>query len=150
MEDESIADLSDLDETEQEARMYEAGEYVPLFVQARKILDYMFTAHGVDQMNEAPRARLAYFKRQMQGLWSIPLLRTVLLLAAMVNCRIPLSATAWVNKLFVPVYIRHNENLLSVGLLAKHARQPKHQRKHPIHLLSRNQGAGWFGPGYEP
>ncbi|KAI4611615.1 uncharacterized protein J4E87_010465 [Alternaria ethzedia] len=135
MEDESVADPSNFDETEQEARMYEAGEYVPLFVQARKILDYTFTTHMVDQMNEAPRAHLASFKRRMQGVWSVPLLRTVLLLAAMVNCRIPLSAAAWVNKLFVPIYIHHSEDLLSVGLLAKHARQPKHQRQDPLYLL---------------
>jgi hypothetical protein len=43
----------------------------------------------------------------------------MLLLAAMVNCRVPLSAAAWVNKLFVPVYIRHGEFLISFGLLSK-------------------------------
>ena len=136
VEDESIADLRSLDQTEQEARMNEASEYVPLFVQARKMILYLMNKeYEMHQMSKAPRADWAYLKQQMQGLSSTPLLCTMLLLAGMVNCRIPLSAAAWVNKLFVPVFIRHHETFVSVGLLAKHARQPKHQRQEPLSLL---------------
>jgi hypothetical protein len=53
----------------------------------------------------------------------------------MINCRVPLSAAAWVNKLFVPVYIHHGELLLSYGLLAKHARRPRDQRQTDLSLL---------------
>ncbi|KAI4642646.1 uncharacterized protein J4E78_010119 [Alternaria triticimaculans] len=128
-------DFSSLDETEQEANMDEAGEYVPLFVQARKILARIWHARVRHSNRGAQDKVWGAFKQGMQGLWSLPLLRSIILLAGMVNCRIPLSAIAWINKLFVPVYIRHSEELLSVGFLAKHARQPKQQRTHPLYLL---------------
>ena len=140
MEDDRMTDLSNLDDTSddtvQEACRYEVGEYVPLFVQARKILDLLWLAEDHLHRTKGSQDEMwDHFKQKMQGLWSTPLLHTVLLLAGMLNCRIPLSATAWVNKLFVPVYIHHNDDLLSVGLLAKHARQPKHQRQDPLSLL---------------
>ena len=134
-EGDCLVDISSLNETELEASMDEAGEYVPLFAQARRILVRMWFAYEGQSRPGAQQEEWADFKRSMQDLWSTPLLHTVLLLAGMVNCRIPLSAAAWVNKLFIPVYIRHNEDLLSVGLFAKHARQPKQQRKHPFRLL---------------
>ncbi|OWY48660.1 hypothetical protein AALT_g8032 [Alternaria alternata] len=134
-EDDLLPGLRSLDETEQEARTDETDNVASLFVQARKILDNMWCAHEPHHIDAAQKGDWASFKRQMQGLWSKPLLRTVFLLAAMVNCRVPLSAAAWVNKLFVPVYIRHGKFLLSAGLLAKHARQPKRQRQQPSSLL---------------
>jgi len=134
-EDDLLPGLRSLDETEQEARTDETDNVASLFVQARKILDNMWCAHDPHHIDAAQKGDWASFKRQMQGLWSKPLLRTVFLLAAMVNCRVPLSAAAWVNKLFVPVYIRHGKFLLSAGLLAKHARQPKRQRQQPSSLL---------------
>lgn len=134
-EDDLVPGLRSLDETEQEARTDETDNVASLFVQARKILDNMWCAHDPHHIDAAQKGDWASFKRQMQGLWSKPLLRTVFLLAAMVNCRVPLSAAAWVNKLFVPVYIHHGKFLLSAGLLAKHARQPKRQRQQPGSLL---------------
>ncbi|CAN9247401.1 unnamed protein product [Alternaria alternata] len=134
-EDDLLLGLRSLDETEQGARTDETNNVASLFVQARKILDNMWCAHDPHYISASQKADWATFKQQMQGSWSKPLLRTVLLLAAMVNCRVPLSAAAWVNKLFVPVYIHHGKFLLSVGLLAKHARQPKHQRQQPDSLL---------------
>jgi len=49
------------------------------------------------------------------------LLHTMLLFGAMVICRIPLSAAAWVNRLFVPVYVKYGspEVPVTIGLLAK-------------------------------
>ena len=134
-EDECAVNVGSLDETDQETRLNEVGEYVPLFVQARKILSSMYETSEVRNVNGARHELWNKFKQHMQGLWSTPLLHTMLLLAGMVNCRIPLSADAWVNKLFVPVHIRTKEDILSVGLLAKHARQPKHQRQDPLSLL---------------
>ncbi|CAI9632828.1 unnamed protein product [Alternaria burnsii] len=134
-EDDLLPDFRSLDETEQEARKDETDNVDPLFVQARKILDNIWCAHDPHHIDAAQKGDWATFKQQMQGLWSKPLLRTMLLLAAMVNCRVPLSAAAWVNKLFVPVYIHHGKFLLSAGLLAKHARQPKHQRQEPDSML---------------
>ena len=141
-EGDCVVDVGSLDETDQEARLNEAGEYLPLFVQARRILGVMWWACELHSIHGAQNKAWDDFKQHMQGLWSTPLLWTMLLLAGMVNCRIPLSAAAWVNKLFVPVYIRHNEDLLSVGLLAKHARQPKHQRQVPLSLLCVGQHRG--------
>jgi len=134
-EGDCLVDVSSLEKTEQEAHMSETGKYVPLFVQARRILSRIQHAGAWRSNNGAQETVWEDFKQRMQGLWSLPLLRTMLLLAGMVNCRIPLSAVAWVNKLFVPVHIRHSEDLLAVGLLAKHARQPKHQRQDPLPLL---------------
>ena len=130
----SVVDIANLAEIEQDARMDEASEYVSLFVQARKILDRMWCAH-VAHRTSGERSEWINFKQRMQGLWSSPLLHAMLLLAGMVNCRIPLSAAAWVNKLFVPMYIHHSEALLSVGLLAKHARRQKHQRRYSRFVL---------------
>jgi hypothetical protein len=127
--------LHNFDETEKDARDYEAGDYVPLFVQARKILDHMWCAKDTTQNNISQQSDWESFKQLMQDSWTIPLLRTMVLLAAMINCRIPLSAAAWINKLFVPVYIQHGEWLVSFGLLAKHAQRSGIERRQPSPLL---------------
>jgi hypothetical protein len=135
-EDDVLPDIfRDLDETEKDAREYEAGEYVPLFVQARKDLDHMWCAKDPMQENPGQQSDWESFKKPMRGSWSMPLLRTMLLLAAMINCRVPLSAAAWVNKLFVPVYIHHGSHLMTFGLLAKHARQLPAKRQRPRPFL---------------
>jgi hypothetical protein len=135
-EDDLLPDtLRDLDETEKDATEHEAGEDVPLFVQARKILDHMWCAKDPMQDNRGQRSDWESFKKLMRGSWSTPLLRTMLLLAAMINCRVPLSAAAWVNKLFVPVYIHHGTYLLTFGLPAKHARKSPTERRQPQPLL---------------
>ena len=63
----------------------------------------------------------------------------MLLFAAMVNCRIPLSAAGWVNRLFVPVYVGYSKELITVGLLARHARQPKVDRDQGRRMYSIGQ-----------
>jgi hypothetical protein len=136
MEDDFLPDaLRDLDETEKDASEYEAGKDVPLFVQARKVLDHMWCAKDPMQENPGQQSDWESFKKLMRDSWSMPLLRTMLLLAAMINCRVPLSAAAWVNKLFVPVYIHHGTHLMTYGLLAKHARQLPAERQRPRPLL---------------
>jgi hypothetical protein len=51
----------------------------------------------------------------------------------------PLSAAAWVNRLFVPVYVRYGDTFMAVGLLAKHARQQEADRQQPGEMLSVGQ-----------
>ncbi|KAH7371669.1 hypothetical protein BKA66DRAFT_469263 [Pyrenochaeta sp. MPI-SDFR-AT-0127] len=138
-EDDLLQDLYDLDETEADARDDESGQSVPLLVQARKILDHLWCAEDPKQINTSQQADWQSFKTQMRASWSAPLLRTMLLLAAMVNCRVPLSAAAWINKLFVPVYVQYDEILMTIGLLAKHARQPEGKRGEPIFMVSVGQ-----------
>jgi hypothetical protein len=133
-EDDIIPDLCDLAGIEEEARAYEVSKYVHLFVQARNILQHSWILFKGDRdITEKPWWE--DIKEQIQGPSSIPLLYAMLLLTAMINCRVPLSAAAWVNKLFAPVQIHYGDTFVAIGLLAKHARQPKDQRQQPISLL---------------
>lgn len=79
------------------------------------------------------------FKNLMRAAWSTSLLRTMLLFAVIVICRIPLSAAAWVNRLFVPVYVQYGESLMTFNLLAKHARQEEADRDQPRRMYSVGQ-----------
>ena len=58
---------------------------------------------------------------EMKWKCSKPLLQTLVLLVAMVNCRIGLSAARWVRKYFVPAVIQYDENNQFIGLLAKNS-----------------------------
>jgi hypothetical protein len=146
-EDDLIQDVYDLTDTETYQRTCEADGSATLFTQARKILDHLWCATDPVHVNPDQKADWNTFKRDMRASWSTPLLRTMLLLAAMVNCRVPLSATAWVNKLFVPVYVQYGESLITIGLLAKHARQSRETRKEPLTLLSVGQHLDNAGVG---
>ena len=138
-EDDLIQDVYDLTDTETHQRTSEADGHDTLFIQARKILDHLWCATDPVHIDPDQQADWNIFKGDMRASWSTPLLRTMLLLAAMVNCRVPLSAAAWVNKLFVPVYVQYGESLITIGLLAKHARQSKDLKKEPLTLLSVGQ-----------
>lgn len=143
-EDDLLLPDFDLDPTTSETSASESAFSTTLFGQARKILDHMWCAFDSKLRNQGQENDWDEFKRQMRGSWSVPLLHSMLLLAAMVNCRIPLSAAGWVNKLFVPVMIRFGKKeegtgFPTIGLLSKHARQPKSQQHQPIPYLSVGQ-----------
>jgi hypothetical protein len=140
--DNAIPNLRSLNETNEDMYVSDPGKYIPLFLTARNILYFLMIR---PQDKAKGQSEWTYLRQKVQASWSLPFLRAVLLLAAMVNCRIPLSAAAWVNKRFVPVYIRHGELLVSVGLLAKHARQPKGQRSQPKSLLCVGQHIPYSG-----
>ena len=57
----------------------------------------------------------------------------------MIACRIPLSAVAWVNRYFVPVYVGYSKTFLALGLLARHARLPLEDRGRTRNMLSIGQ-----------
>ncbi|AEO58195.1 hypothetical protein MYCTH_2305390 [Thermothelomyces thermophilus ATCC 42464] len=65
----------------------------------------MWCANDPLQANLAQQSDWRVFKQQMRASWSPPLLRMMLLFAAMITCCIPLSAAGWVNRLFVPVRV---------------------------------------------
>ncbi|KAL2170811.1 hypothetical protein VTG60DRAFT_4380 [Thermothelomyces hinnuleus] len=134
----SLQDLYSLDEVDKEGR--EANpNYVSLFEQTSRILDHMWCANDPLQANLAQQSAWRVFKQQMRASWSPPLLRTMLLFAAMITCRIPLSAAGWVNRLFVPVHVVYGEALVAIGLLARTARQEESARGHPRLMFSVGQ-----------
>jgi len=100
---------------------FEPG-YVPLLEHSRRILALMWG--GLEGVSRNPSQEVDWksFKGYMRGKWSKPLLRTILLLAAMVGCEIGLSAATWVRKRFVPVLVHYgnHEKGLILGLLARH------------------------------
>jgi hypothetical protein len=91
-----------------------------LLPQATKILDHMWCAVDDVVVNRPLRKDWEYFKREMEGKWSDRMLQTLLLLAAMVSCQVPLSAIAWTWDRFVPVHVEYHA-ISVLGLLAKHA-----------------------------
>ncbi|KAF2741523.1 hypothetical protein EJ04DRAFT_5846 [Polyplosphaeria fusca] len=95
--------------------------YMPLFHYARTILSNMFF-NEISYKTDPDRLRKEVEMLQSRQInsWTEPLLRTLLLQAAMVICRVPLSATSWVNRFFVPVRVDFGE-LKLLGLRARHA-----------------------------
>ena len=134
-----LQDLYGLDESDSDDGNVEADK-TSLFEQTRRILDHMWCANDPTTINKAQQDDWYAFKMEMRANWSAPLLRTMLLFAAMIVCRIPLSAAGWVNRLFVPVYVTYGEALLTtVGLLAKSARQVESARDRPQRMYSVGQ-----------
>jgi len=136
-EDDLLQCLYSLDEDAKDRDV--VADYVPLFEQTRKILDHMWCSKDPTQINEDQVADWRVFRNTMRAGWCTPLLRTMLLFAAMVVCRIPLSAAAWVNRLFVPIYVQYVDLGVTLGLLTKHARQKETDRDQPRRLWSIGQ-----------
>ncbi|KAI0380793.1 hypothetical protein F5Y04DRAFT_256723 [Hypomontagnella monticulosa] len=137
-EDDLLQNLYSLDEHSADGKDVKE-DYVSLFEQTRRILDHMWCAEDPMQRNESQESDWRVFKSQMRTGWSTPLLRTMLLFAAMVVCRVPLSAAGWINRLFVPVYVQYGEVLLTLGLMAKHARVEEAKRDEPRRMYSVGQ-----------
>ncbi|KAF4625870.1 hypothetical protein G7Y89_g12296 [Cudoniella acicularis] len=99
--------------------------YVTLFEQSHKILDHMWCGLEDIMHDKAQASDWKIFRRLMQGKWSMPLLRTMLLLAAMVGCGLGLSAVTWVRKRLVPVllFFGASQEDPVLSLLANHARK---------------------------
>ncbi|KPM36151.1 hypothetical protein AK830_g10421 [Neonectria ditissima] len=95
--------------------------YVTLFQQVRKIIDHMWCAVGPNRKDLAQKADWEGLKRSMTGGWSQPLLRTMLLMSAMITCGVGLSAESWCNRKFVPCFARYGDEII-LSLLAKHDR----------------------------
>jgi hypothetical protein len=137
-EDELYALMAALLETLHEE---ESLPYVTLMQQSMKILDHFWCSEDDIIHDGAQRSDWASYKRQMRGNWSQPLLRTILLLGAMIGCKVGLSAAAWANRLFVPVYVECNDTIL-LALLAKHAR-PSDQSATPwLMIVGRHTSGG--------
>ena len=95
-------------------------DYVPILEHSRSILDIAFCAS--DNVRD-PKDE-TYFKTfldEMEWRWSKPLLQTLTLLIAMVNCEIGLSAARWVRKYFAPAVIQYDKDTEVIGLLARHS-----------------------------
>ena len=96
-------------------------EYVPLLEYSRSILDSAFCAAYNVRLDSNQKHNFEEVLDEMKWKCSKPLLQTLVLLVAMVNCRIGLSAARWVRKYFVPAVIQYDENSQFIGLLAKHS-----------------------------
>jgi hypothetical protein len=105
----------------------------PLLEYARKVLDHMWSAHG--DSNEGQRSDWETFKREMRAAWPEPLIRALMLLAGLVGCGLGLSAAAWANRYFVPVYVATGKTVV-VGLMARHVRSNPQERKEPRQFWS--------------
>ena len=137
-EDDLMQNLFSLDEDDSDGKDIKAND-VSLFKQTRRILDHIWCSEDPIDISGGQKADWPVFRNEMRASWSTPLLRTMLLFAAMVTCRIPLSAAAWVNRLFVPVYVQYGESFMTLGLLAKHARQEEADRRQPRRMYSIGQ-----------
>lgn len=138
VEDDILQDIYSLDDAEAEGRA-DPGEFVSLFEHTRRVLDHMWCAEDPMQVNVSQRSDWTVFKKEMRAAWPQPLLRTMLLFATMIICRIPLSAAAWVDHLFVPVYVQYGDSLMTLGLLARHARVKGEDRNEPRRMYSVGQ-----------
>lgn len=83
----------------------------------------MWCAKGAIRKDAAQKSHWARFRQSMRGSWPQQLLRTMLLLSAMIGCGIGLSADAWANKRFIPVYVEYGDETV-LGLLARHTARP--------------------------
>lgn len=63
-------------------------------------------------------------RRTLNGNCSELLCQTLLLLASMICCHVPLSAAAWVHERFIPVRVDYQGQEPLLGLLSKHAATP--------------------------
>lgn len=86
--------------------------------EALKSLSLMFGSISDQKPDAGPDWR--HYVRSMKEQWPVQLLQMMLLIAAMVGCRLPLSAASWAKERFTPVLIwldEHGKRVL--GLLSK-------------------------------
>ena len=95
-------------------------DYVPILEYSRSILDSALCASDRKDRSSGIEYDHDVFLHEMKLRWSKPLLNTLALLTAMVNCQIGLSAARWVRKYFVPALIQYDKDNKVLGLLAKH------------------------------
>lgn len=137
-ENDALLSLQTLDDMDLESKQTPSG-HVSLFEQSRRILDHLWCAEDPTQVNEGQKSDWAAFKDEMRCGWTTPLLRTMLLMGAMVICRLPLSAAPWVNRLFVPVYVQYGDSLMTLGLLSRSHRQRGSRRMETKKMFSVGQ-----------
>ncbi|RYP42232.1 hypothetical protein DL767_000396 [Monosporascus sp. MG133] len=87
--------------------------------QAMKILDLIFGAVDRYQENLVLRSDWHVFRNDSNAEWPADLRRAMIFLAAMINCKVPLSAYEWAQKHFMPVRVDLQEGGTILGLLAR-------------------------------
>lgn len=97
----------------------------PLLQHARKVLDHMWSGHG--DANMAQKSDWRIYKQEMYPQWPEPLIRALMLLTGLMGCGLGLSAAAWANRYFVPVYVHFHSKTL-IGLMARHTRSSPSDR----------------------
>ena len=105
----------------------ESDEWV--FPQAWRVLSNLWGSIDPWCKSATMAGKWGAFAQHMRGKWSFKMLRTLVLLATIVGCQIPLSAALWTRESFVDVRIYgldlrpadDVENNPALGLLARHA-----------------------------
>lgn len=127
------------DDTAQEPGHVQApshsGQSEPLLQYARKVLDHMWSGDLHGDSNVSQKSDWEHFRRQMFPRWPEPLIRALMLLTGLIGCGLGLSAAAWANRYFVPVYVGVGKTVV-VGLMARHVRSPPTDRREPRQFLS--------------
>ncbi|KAH9207016.1 hypothetical protein DL95DRAFT_484322 [Leptodontidium sp. 2 PMI_412] len=96
--------------------------------QSMKLLNMMFASVDKFQQNLPMQGDWNAVKGEMQDHWAISLRQKMVLLAAMVSCRIPLSAVHWASEHLRPVRVQLN-GMYVLGLLANHYTSTENEDK---------------------
>ena len=115
-----------------------------MFPQALKILDNLWCAVNETVKDFEMRCAWQLFLADMEGRWSPKLLQVLLLLSAMISCRVPVSAYKWARERFIPVRI-HYLTISVIGLLSKHAPPPQKGTLRTMLSVGRHIGGGSLG-----
>lgn len=76
---------------------------VTSLMQSMMILDQFWSSHSDITGNQSQRNEWRYSRHQMRDMWTRPVLETMLLLSALVSCKIAISAYDWADKHFILV-----------------------------------------------
>ena len=111
---------AEIESTSQAGTVNRHVDYLPILEHSRSILGAAWNAWYSTSSDLHNETDFGEFQRAMEPKCSKQLSHTLILLTAMVNCQIGLSAARWVRKYFVPALIQYDKNNIVLGLLAKH------------------------------
>ncbi|EME45985.1 hypothetical protein DOTSEDRAFT_70110 [Dothistroma septosporum NZE10] len=83
-----------------------------------KVLDLLLGAVDEHQVNRPMRSDWDYFSRSMTNAWHPQMQQALFLMAAMISCRVPLSAFKWTYKRFWPVTVALQDGTSCIGMIA--------------------------------
>ncbi|KAK4628523.1 uncharacterized protein CLAFUR5_04599 [Fulvia fulva] len=83
-----------------------------------KVLDLLLGAVDEHQINKPMQGDWALFEQQMLDAWHPQMQQALLLMTAMISCRVPLSAFKWMYKRFWPVTLALLDGTTCIGMVA--------------------------------
>jgi hypothetical protein len=106
-------------QTAEEEEMLKIDNWVT--TQCMRILSLWYRTMGITEDDAAAKREWNGFLFAYSDSWHTPVRETLVLMAAVISCQIPLSALEWVGSRFIPVLVRFKDRTEVLGLLAKHA-----------------------------